>query len=63
MRSQSLGLNVSVLFWFVALLFFTWAEITRSWLRWLWLGAGLLIALGIVAVYALTGLSAALGLA
>ncbi len=63
LRGDSLALNISVLFWFVALLFLTWAEITRSWLRWLWLGAGLLIALGILAAYAFTGLSSALGLA
>jgi hypothetical protein len=63
LRRDSLALNISVLFWFIALLFFTWAEITRSWLRWLWLGAGVLVSLGILAAYVLNGLSAALGLA
>jgi hypothetical protein len=58
LRTQSLGLNISVLFWFVVLLFFTWAELTRSWLRWVWLGAGLMTAFAILVVYALTGLSA-----
>jgi hypothetical protein len=62
LRSDSLSLNISLLFWFVALLFFTWAELTRSWLRWVWLGAGVLVSLGVLAVYALTGLSTALGL-
>lgn len=63
LRRDSLGLNISVMFWFVVLLFFTWAEITRSWLRWVWLGAGVLVALGILAAYLITGLSTALGLA
>jgi hypothetical protein len=63
LRQQSLALNISLLFWFVALLFFTWAELTRSWLRWIWLGAGVLVSLGILAAYALGGLSAALGVA
>lgn len=62
LRSDSLALNISVLFWFVALLLFTWAEITRSALRWLWLGSGVLVSLAILAAYVLTGLSAALGL-
>ncbi len=63
LRRDSLGLNISVLFWFVVLLFFTWAEITKSWLRWVWLGAGVLVALGILGAYLLTSLSTALGFA
>lgn len=62
LRTESLGLNLSLLFWFVSLLCLTWAELTRSWLRWVWLGAGLLVAFGILAIYLLTGLSSALGL-
>jgi hypothetical protein len=62
MRVASLGLNASLLVWFVSLLFLTWAEITRSALRWVWLAAGLLLALGILATYALTGMLSALGL-
>jgi hypothetical protein len=61
LRTESLGLNLSLLFWFVSLLFLTWAELTRSWLRWVWLGAGLLVAFAILVIYLLTGLSAALG--
>ena len=52
---QSLDLNISLLFWFMALLFFTWAEITKSALRWVWLAPAAL-SLGIVAAYLLSGL-------
>jgi hypothetical protein len=62
LRTESLGLNLSLLFWFVSLLFLTWAELTRSWLRWVWLSAGLLVAFGILVVYVLSGLSSTLGL-
>ena len=61
LRDSSLALNISVLGWFVALLLFTWAEITRSALRWLWLAGGVVVSLAILAAYVLSGLSAALG--
>lgn len=62
LRLESLSLNISLLFWFIALLFFTWAELTRSWLRWVWLGAGVLVSVGILVAYTLSGLLTALGL-
>ena len=51
LRTQSLTLGVSLLAWFIALMFLTWAEITKSALRWVWLAAGVLLALGLVAAY------------
>lgn len=61
LRRSGLALNISLLFWFVALLFLTWAELTRSWLRWVWLGAGVLVSLAILAAYIIGGVFAALG--
>lgn len=51
LRAQALGLSVSIIVLFVSVMFLTWAQITRSLLRWVWLGAGLLIALGVGGVY------------
>lgn len=62
LRTQSLGLNISLVVWFVSLMFITWAQITKSLLRWVWLGAGLLLAVAIVVGYVLTGVLNALGL-
>jgi hypothetical protein len=53
-RTASLALNLSLLVWFLALMFLTWAQIARSALRWVWLAAGVLLALGLVVAYALS---------
>jgi hypothetical protein len=62
LRTQSLQLGVSLLAWFIALMFLTWAEITKSALRWVWLAAGVLLALGLAAVYVVTGVTHLMGL-
>ena len=62
LRTQSLTLGISLLAWFIALMFLTWAEITKSALRWVWLAAGVLLALGLVAVYVVTGVTQWMGL-
>jgi hypothetical protein len=51
LRQQALGLSVSIIVLFVSVMFLTWAQITRSLLRWVWLAAGLLVALGVGGVY------------
>jgi hypothetical protein len=61
-RTQALQLGASLFAWFLSLAFLTWAEITKTALRWVWLVAGLLVALAIVAVYAIGGVIGALGL-
>jgi hypothetical protein len=60
-RQQSLSLGISLLVWFVALLFLTWAEITKSVLRWVWLVAGILLSLGILAAYLFSSLAGLMG--
>jgi hypothetical protein len=55
LRTLSLNLGVSLLAWFIALMFLTWAEISKSALRWVWLGAGALVVLALVAVYLISG--------
>ena len=50
-RNEGLFLGASLFVWFLSLMFLTWAEITKSALRWLWLAAGVLIAAGIVVAY------------
>lgn len=62
LRTQSLTLGVTLLAWFVALMFLTWAEITKSALRWVWLVAGVLLALGLVAAYLAASVAHMLGL-
>jgi hypothetical protein len=61
-RAQSIGLSLSLVVWFVALMFLTWAEITKSNLRWLWLLAGVLLGLGITVAYMLSGVLHVMGL-
>src|SRR3972149_11677743 len=61
-RGQSLAMNLSLIVLFVSVLFLTWAQITRSALRWVWLGAGVLGALGVGAGYLLAGVAGGLGL-
>lgn len=51
LRQEALGLSVSIIVLFVSVMFLTWAQITRSLLRWVWLGAGVLVALGVGGVY------------
>lgn len=63
LRTESLSLSVSMFVWFIALLFLTWAEITKSALRWVWLSAGVLTAVVLVVVYVFAGLGRALGFA
>ncbi len=62
LRTQSLTLGVSLLAWFIALMFLTWAEVSKSALRWVWLAAGVLVALGLVAVYVFTTVTQLIGL-
>lgn len=62
LRTQSLTLGVTLLAWFIALMFLTWAEITKSALRWVWLAAGVLLALGLVGLYVINGAAQLMGL-
>lgn len=62
LRTQSLSLGISLLGWFISLMFLTWAEITKSALRWLWLAGGVLVALGLIATYLLSGVAHMVGL-
>src|SRR5579859_1710846 len=57
LRTQSLNLGVSLLAWFIALMFLTWAEISKSALRWVWLAAGVLVALGLVAAWLISSVA------
>ena len=61
-RTEGLYLGASLFVWFLALMFLTWAEITKSALRWVWLTVGILIASGVVAAYSGSGVITALGL-
>ena len=62
LRTQSLTLGVSLLAWFIALMFLTWATISKSALRWVWLIAGVLLGLGLTAVYVVSGAAQLMGL-
>ena len=62
LRTQSLTLGVTLLAWFIALMFLTWAEISKSGLRWVWLVAGVLLALGLVAAYLVSSVAQIMGL-
>ena len=61
-RNESLAMNLSLIVLFVSVLFLTWAQITRSALRWMWLAAGVLVALGVGAGYLVAGMAGMLGL-
>lgn len=61
LRTNGLYLSASLFVWFVALMFLTWAGISKSALRWVWLSAGVLIVIGIVAAYTLSSVVAAMG--
>jgi hypothetical protein len=61
-RTEALTLGASLFVWFISLAFLTWAEITKTALRWVWLVAGLLVALAVAGIYAVTGMINALGL-
>jgi hypothetical protein len=52
LRSEALALSVAIIVLFVSVMFLTWAQITRSMLRWVWLGAGVLVALGVGVAFA-----------
>ena len=54
-RTRSLTLNASLIILFASVMFLTWAQLTRGPLKWVWLGAGLLVGLGAVIVYLLSG--------
>jgi hypothetical protein len=54
LRAQSLTLGVTLLAWFISLAFLTWATVSKSRLRWLWLGAGVLFALALAGAYLLS---------
>jgi len=60
-RTQALAMSISMIVLFVSVTFLTWAEITRSALRWVWLAAGVLVALGVLVAYALSGMISMLG--
>ena len=60
-RNQALLMSASMIVLFISVMFLTWAQITRSVLRWVWLGAGLLLAVGTGAAYLLNGLVGMLG--
>lgn len=62
LRTQSLTLGVSMLAWFIALMFLTWADISKSALRWVWLVAGVLLSLALVAAYLISGVAHMMGL-
>jgi len=55
-RTQALLMSASMIVLFIAVMFLTWAQITRGPLRWVWLGAGLLISVGIGIAYLLSSL-------
>jgi hypothetical protein len=61
-RTEALSLGASLFAWFLSLAFLTWAEITKTALRWVWLAAGLLVALAITAVYVIGGVINVMGL-
>ncbi len=61
-RTEALSLGASLFAWFLSLAFLTWAEITKTALRWVWLTAGLLVALAITAVYVIGGVINVMGL-
>ncbi len=62
LRAQSLTLGISLLAWFISLMFLTWATVSKSALRWVWLIAGVLVALGLTAVYLVSGAAQMVGL-
>jgi hypothetical protein len=62
LRAQSLTLGVTLLAWFISLMFLTWATVTKSRLRWLWLGGGALIAIGLIGAYGISTMVHLMGL-
>jgi hypothetical protein len=60
-RTQALLMSASMIVLFVSVMFLTWAQITRGPLRWVWLGAGLLLSVGIGMAYLLNGIFGLLG--
>ncbi len=61
-RTRTLALNAGIIVLFLSVMFLTWAQITHSPLRWVWLGAGVLIALGAAAGFLFSAAAAALGI-
>jgi hypothetical protein len=62
LRARSLTLGITLLAWFISLAFLTWAEVSKSRLRWLWLGAGVLVAAGLIGAYLLSSITSMLGM-
>jgi hypothetical protein len=56
LQNQALTLSISIIVLFFSVMFMTWAQITKSFLRWVWLAAGLLIALAVGAGFVLAWL-------
>jgi hypothetical protein len=57
--TQSLTMSASLIILFVSVTFLTWAQITRSMLKFVWLAIGVLIALAVGAGYVLAFLTGA----
>jgi hypothetical protein len=51
-RRSSLAVGLCVIMLFIAVLFLTWAQITRMWLKWVWLALGVGVAFITLPVYA-----------
>lgn len=60
-RYDSGAMAISLVALFVAMLFLTWAQITRSTLKWVWLGLGSLVTIMTLGIYALSALLKMLG--
>jgi hypothetical protein len=60
-RTQALLMSASLIVLFVSIMFLTWAQITHSPLRWVWLGAGLLLAVGTGLAYLLNSIVGLMG--
>ena len=61
-RTQALAMNASLIVLFIGVMFLTWAQISRSALRWVWLAAGLLVLLGTGAGYVIAAVMKVVGL-
>ncbi|MGH2523116.1 MAG: hypothetical protein ACRDH2_11485 [Anaerolineales bacterium] len=61
LRVQALELSTGLIVLFISVMFLTWAQLTRSVLRWVWLAAGVLVALGAGAGFLLLSILNRLG--
>jgi hypothetical protein len=55
--TQAMAMGASLIVLFFAVMFLTWAQITRSMLKWVWLAAGVLIALAVGVAYLIAWLT------